>query len=161
MLWKELVYPIVGERSAGSRIWDIDGNEYVDMTMGFGVNLFGHSPRFITEAIEQQLRKGMQLGPQTEMAGEVAEMFCELTGLERVAFCNSGTEAVMVALRLARAVTRRTKIALFAGSYHGTFDGVLGRAGRVQNGMAQTIPTAPGVPPHMIEDVIVLDYNTQ
>src|SRR5207302_5982396 len=71
--WKELIYPIVAERSAGAKIWDIDGNEYVDMTMGFGTNLFGHSPQFVTDAIAEQLARGVEVGPSSAIAGEVAE----------------------------------------------------------------------------------------
>ena len=63
--WKEAVYPIIVERSAGAQLWDIDGNEYVDLTMGFGTNLLGHSPAFITEALEEQLKRGLEVGPQT------------------------------------------------------------------------------------------------
>lgn len=157
--WKELIYPIIAQRSMGSRLWDVDGNEYVDFTMGFGVHLFGHSPQFITEALTEQLQQGVQLGPQSYLAGEVAEMICRLTGVERVTFCNSGTEAVMTALRLARTVTRRSKIALFTGSYHGSFDGVLARA-RNLRGKLEAIPLAPGVLPQMIEDVLVLNYDS-
>ncbi|MGW0709711.1 amino acid adenylation domain-containing protein [Streptomyces sp. NPDC002643] len=153
---KEMVYPIVAERSAGSRLWDVDGNEYVDVVMGFGVNLFGHSPSFVTQAVMGQLEKGVHLGAQSDVAGRVAELTCGLTGTERVVFCNSGSEAVMHALRLARAATGRTKIAMFAGSYHGTFDGTLGRQQRL---VAGTAPLAPGVSQHMVDDLIVLDYD--
>ncbi len=157
-LWKEAVYPLIAARTAGSKMWDLDGNEYVDLAMGFGVNLFGHSPLFIAEALQQQLSDGIHIGPQSNLAGEVAELLCELTGLDRVTFCNSGTEAVMTALRLARTVTRRNKIALFAGSYHGTFDGTLARSIN-KGGQSLAVPLAPGVVPHMIEDVIILDYD--
>ena len=122
---KEMCYLLVGERSQGSRVWDIDGNEYIDIFMSFGANLLGHNPPFIKAALQAQLEKGVQLGPQAEFAGEVAELICELTGMERVAFSNTGTEAVMTAIRLARAATKRSKIAVFADSYHGHFDGVL------------------------------------
>jgi len=158
LLWKELVYPIVGQRSFASRIWDIDGNEYVDLTMGFGVHFFGHSPPFVIEAIEQQLKQGIQLGPQSELAGETAALISELTGMQRVAFVNSGTEAVMSAMRLARAVTGRTRIASFAGSYHGTFDGTLGRLDKERS---RTIPITQGIPPHMVEDLLMLPYDKE
>lgn len=82
--WKEMGYPIVAERSLGSRIWDIDGNEYVDVTMGFGTNLLGHSPPFVTEAVAAQLQRGVEVGPSSKIAGEVAALFCELTGNGRV-----------------------------------------------------------------------------
>ncbi|MBW4594267.1 MAG: amino acid adenylation domain-containing protein [Brasilonema angustatum HA4187-MV1] len=155
---KEMVYPIVCDRSVGSRFWDVDGNEYVDITMGFGVHLFGHNPPFVIEALQEQIKLGIQLGPQSSLAGEVAELLCELTGTERVTFCQSGTEAVMTSLRLARTATGRTKIVLFSGSYHGHFDGVLARA-QASDDEQVSVPFAPGISPHMVEDVVVLDYG--
>src|SRR5262249_55090450 len=98
-MWKEIVYQIHGRNSSGSKIWDVDGNEYLDITMGFGVHLFGHSPDFITKAINEQLARGVALGPQSSLAEEAAKLMCEMTGLDRAVFCNSGTEAVMAALR--------------------------------------------------------------
>ncbi|MEH2067460.1 MAG: MupA/Atu3671 family FMN-dependent luciferase-like monooxygenase [Nostoc sp.] len=154
---KEIVYPIVCDRSVGCRFWDVDGNEYVDITMGFGVHLFGHNPPFVIEALQEQIKLGMQVGPQPSLVGEVAELFCELTGLERVTFCQSGTEAVMTSLRLARTATGRTKVALFSGSFHGHFDGVLARTQASHERVS--VPVAPGVTPHMVEDVVVLDYG--
>ena len=156
--WKELVYPIVAKRSAGSRIWDVDGNEYVDVVMGFGAHLFGHSPAFIVDAIQEQLRQGMELGPQTPLAGTVAELFCELTGADRMTYSLSGSEAVLGALRAARTVTGRDRIALFSGAYHGRVDCVVVRP-TVIGGKRHSLPQIPGIPPHMVEDVIVLDYG--
>ena len=112
--WKEIVYPIVADRSAGSKLWDIDGNEYLDVAMGFGVNLFGHSPPFVIDAVTAQLARGIEIGPQTPLAGETAALIAEMTGHERVAFCNTGSEAVLAAMRLARTVTGRSKIVTFA-----------------------------------------------
>ncbi|AFZ28245.1 amino acid adenylation enzyme/thioester reductase family protein (plasmid) [Cylindrospermum stagnale PCC 7417] len=155
---KEMVYPIVCDRSQGSKFWDVDGNEYVDITMGFGVHLFGHNPPFVIEALQEQIKLGTQLGPQSSLAGEVAKLLCELTGLERVTFCQSGTEAVMTSLRLARTATGRTKIVLFSGSYHGHFDGVLARA-QASDDKQVSVPMAPGISPHIVEDVVVLDYG--
>jgi iturin family lipopeptide synthetase A len=155
---KEMLYPIVGAGSAGSRFRDVDGNEYIDISMGFGVNLFGHQPSFVAAALREQLERGIELGPQSLLAGEVAELVCELTGFDRAAFCNTGTEAVMTGLRLARAVTGRRKVAVFAGSYHGHFDGVLGEADEESaDGAAR--PMAPGVLPGMVADLVVLDYG--
>ncbi|MBF0200353.1 MAG: aminotransferase class III-fold pyridoxal phosphate-dependent enzyme [Desulfamplus sp.] len=122
---KEIIYPIVTSRSAGSKIWDIDGNQYLDMAMGYGVSLFGHAPGFVTRAIQEQLEKGMELGPQSAIVGEVSALISEITGMERVAFCNTGSEAVMVALRVAQNVTGRERIALFTGSFHGNADMVI------------------------------------
>ncbi|HLM55061.1 MAG TPA: MupA/Atu3671 family FMN-dependent luciferase-like monooxygenase, partial [Pyrinomonadaceae bacterium] len=156
---KEMLYPIVGAGADGARLRDIDGNEYVDITMGFGVHLLGHRPPFVAEAIEEQLRRGIEMGPRPALAGEVASLVCELTGMERATFCNSGTEAVMTALRLARARTGRTRVAIFAGSYHGHSDGTLARAREV-GGRPVSAPLAPGIPPRVVEDVLVLDYGS-
>ena len=104
--WKEMVYPIVTVRSSGSRLWDVDGNEYVDLTNGFGSILFGHNPDFVREALQAQLDQGIEIGPQTPLAGEVAARVAAMVGMERVAFCNTGSEAVMAAMRLARTVSR-------------------------------------------------------
>jgi len=156
--FKEICYLIVGKRSIGSKIWDVDGNEYIDFIMGYGVNLFGHNPSFIKQAIEEQLEQGIHLGIQSDVAGEVAEMICDLTKMERVAFSNTGTEAVMTAIRLARTATNRQKIALFSGSYHGHFDGTLA-TGKTVNSNLQIVPMAPGTPASMVKDVIVLDYG--
>jgi amino acid adenylation domain-containing protein len=158
-IWKEMVYPIVSVRSAGSKIWDVDGNEYVDLTMGFGLNLFGHSPAFVTEAIEEQLRLGVEIGPQSRLAGKVAELVCELTGQERVTFCNTGSEAVMAAIRVARTVTGRDKIVYFTGDYHGIFDEVLVRP-NIVGGERRTVPIAPGIPHQNVGNVIVLEYGS-
>ncbi|MDB9510443.1 aspartate aminotransferase family protein [Kamptonema animale CS-326] len=155
---KEMFYPIVAKQSLGSRMWDVDDNEYIDITMGFGINLFGHNPPFIKEAILEQMDRGVQIGPQSELAGEVAELISKLTGMERVAFSNTGTEAVMTALRLARAATGRNKIALFSGSYHGHFDGTLAIAKEV-DGHLHTLPKASGIPSNFVENVLVLDYG--
>ena len=106
---KELVYPIVVERSQGARVWDIDGNEYVDSLNGFGLNLFGWQPEFVTEALEEQLDRGYEIGPQHPLPAEVARLICELTGFDRAAFCNTGSEAVMGAMRIARTVTGRNQ----------------------------------------------------
>ncbi|GAB1544101.1 hypothetical protein NUACC21_67770 [Scytonema sp. NUACC21] len=153
---KEMLYPIVGQRASGSKIWDLDGNEYVDITMGFGVHLFGHAPSFLNQVLEEQIKQGISIGPQSNAVAEVAELLCELTGMERVSFCNSGTEAVMTALRLARTATGRTKIALFANSYHGHVDGVLASMSNNQN---CAVPMATGIPQSAVEDVLVLNYG--
>ena len=159
MATKELLYPIVGERSQGSRIWDIDGNEYVDFTCGFGVHFFGHRPPFVVDAVEEQLGRGFHLGPQSDLVGPAAELLCELTGVERATFCNTGSEATMTAVRIARAATGRDRIVLFAGSYHGCYDGVLARSGIGRNGEPRTLPVALGTPQRTVDDVVVLPYG--
>lgn len=157
--WKELVYPIITVRSKGSRLWDIDGNEYIDILNGFGPIMLGHRPDFVEKAIEQQLHQGFEIGPQTPLAGEVAKMFCEMTGNERMTFCNTGSEAVMAALRVARTVTGRSKVALFAGAYHGMFDEVLVKGIKNKAGLLQSTPVAPGIPREKVANATVLDYG--
>ncbi|MDZ8094722.1 MAG: aminotransferase class III-fold pyridoxal phosphate-dependent enzyme [Nostoc sp. DedQUE05] len=153
---KEMVYPIVASRSSGSKLWDVDGNEYVDLSNGFGLNLFGWSPPFITEAIEAQLKLGMEIGPQTPLVGEVAKLMCELTNFDRAAFCNTGSEAVLGAMRMARTITGRNLIAIFSGAYHGILDEVIVRGTK----KLRSIPAAPGIPPEMVENILVVDYDS-
>ncbi|MEH2285637.1 MAG: aminotransferase class III-fold pyridoxal phosphate-dependent enzyme [Nostoc sp.] len=153
---KEMVYPIVVSRSSGSKLWDVDGNEYVDLSNGFGLNLFGWSPPFITEAIEAQLKLGMEIGPQTPLVGEVAKLMCELTNFDRAAFCNTGSEAVLGAMRMARTITGRNLIAIFSGAYHGILDEVIVRGTK----KLRSIPAAPGIPPEMVENILVVDYDS-
>ncbi len=155
--WKEMVYPIVIARSSGSRLWDVDGNEYIDILNGFGVTMFGHAPEFVRDAIAEQLKHGFEIGPQTPLAGKVAQLLCEMTGNERATFCNTGSEAVMAAMRLARTVTGRNKIVYFTGDYHGAFDEVLVK--RVGNGAPKSRPIAPGIPIEASANIIVLDYG--
>ncbi|QOV41226.1 amino acid adenylation domain-containing protein [Streptomyces ferrugineus] len=156
---KEMLYPIAGRRASGARLEDVDGNEYVDITMGFGVLLFGHEPDFVTEAVREHLSRGIQLGPRNVETGEAAELLAELTGLERVAFANSGTEANSAAIRLARAATGRDKIVTFLGAYHGHADNVLGRPSGT--GADQlTVPVSRGIPQAAVSDLLVLDYGS-
>jgi acyl transferase domain-containing protein/glutamate-1-semialdehyde aminotransferase len=159
LLWKEIVYPIVTSRSAGSKLWDLDGNEYIDLTNGFGMILFGHNPPFIREAIEAQLQQGFEIGPQTTLAADVSRTVSEMTGMERVAFCNTGSEAVTAAIRMARTVSGRDTIAMFAGAYHGVSDEVLVRPTKVE-GQLRSVPIAPGIAPNMVENIMVLEYGS-
>ncbi|MEO8615082.1 MAG: amino acid adenylation domain-containing protein [Luteolibacter sp.] len=156
-LWKEMVYPIVSARSKDAKIWDIDGNEYVDITMGFGTYFFGHSPDWLIDAVEKQLRSGIEIGPQSPIAGKLAKAICELTHMERATFCNTGSEAVMAAMRLARTITGRNRIAYFTGDYHGMFEEVLVRGAWV-DGVYKAQPIAPGIPQSLVENMLVLDY---
>ncbi len=156
-LWKEMVYPIVSQRTKNARLWDIDGNEYVDITMGFGTYFFGHSPDWLIDAVEKQLRTGVEIGPQSPIAGKLAKAICELTGMERATFCNTGSEAVMAAMRLARTITGRNRIAYFTGDYHGMFEEVLVRGAWV-DGVYKALPIAPGIPQSLVENILVLDY---
>jgi len=152
---KELVYPIVAVRSSGSKLWDEDGNEYVDLTNGFGSNFFGYAPPFITEAIAAQMQRGFEIGPQTPLAGIVAELVCEMTKHDRAAFCNTGSEAVLGAMRLARTVTGNSTIVMFTGDYHGIFDEVIVRGTK----KLRSLPAAPGIPQSAVDNTLILDYG--
>jgi glutamate-1-semialdehyde aminotransferase len=170
--WKGMDYPIVCEHSEGATLRDIDGNEYVDLTMGFGINLFGHRPGFVQEAALRRLHMGWHLAADVELSYSVAEQLCDLTGNERVLFNNTGSEAVMTAVRLARTVTERNLIAIFANSYHGWYDelfakpATVGSPGQPTSGLLGDAvagdggarPGAPGVPPAATSSVVILDY---
>lgn len=156
--WKEMVYSIVCQRSSGSKIYDIDGNEYIDLLNGFGPTMFGHEPSFVVEAVKEQLDRSFAIGPHTPLAGKTAELVSELTGCERVTFCNTGSEAVMAAMRAARTVTGRDRVVFFAGDYHGQFDEVLVKGIRRGSDYA-SMPIAPGIPRKNIENVTVLEYG--
>nr|AYM54128.1 amino acid adenylation domain protein [Chondromyces catenulatus] len=156
---KDMVYPLVRGRARGARLWDIDGNEYVDFTMGFGVYLFGHGFDVVDEAVRRQLAVGFELGPRSEHAGAVAELVAEMTGMDRVAFCATGSEANTLALRLARAATGRELVAIFAGAYHGNADGLQAQADEF-DGERTTVPLTPGVTRGAVRDVIVLEYGS-
>ena len=155
---KEMLYPIVGDRASGSRIWDVDGNEYVDITMGQGVSLFGHHPSFVDNALRDRPVDAMELGPRPPEAAEAAQLVAELTGMDRVTFTNSGTEAVMAAIRLARASTGRDKIVIFQGSYHGHADNVMG-VPHDSSGRRVTRPASAGIPGAAVQDLIILEYG--
>jgi len=156
--WKEMVYPIVSVRSSGAHLWDVDGNDYVDITNGYGSIFFGHNPQFIREALDKQYDAGIEVGPQTPLAGEVAKLLCEMVGMERAAFCTTGSESVMAAIRIARTVSGRDKVVMFAGAYHGAFDEVLARPAQGANGRA--MPITAGVPTAMTDNLLVLEYGT-
>ncbi|MBB4266983.1 polyketide synthase [Roseospira visakhapatnamensis] len=154
-LYKEICYPVVVTRSQGSALWDIDDNRYIDLFGGFGANLFGHRPPDIEAALSAQLHTGLEIGPQTPLAGEVAALLTEVTGQERVTFCNTGSEAVMGAVRAARTATGRDLVVMFDRSYHGIFDEVIARPGADGRG----VPGAPGIPPDKVANMVVLSYG--
>lgn len=155
---KETLYPLAARSAHGARITDVDGNDYTDITMGFGALLFGHEPEFVTRAVREHLDSGLRFGPRPVEVGEVAQLLADLTGLERVAFANSGTEANSAALRLARAATGRDRVVMFRGSYHGHIDSVLGRPGP-DSGRA--VPVTRGIPDSAVAELLVLEYGSQ
>ena len=155
-LTKELVYSIVTNRSKGCYLWDIDGNKYIDLLNGFGSNMLGYQPDHIKAAILDQIEKGFEIGPQHKLAGEVSQLFTELTNTERAALCNTGSEAVLGAIRIARTVTGRPLIVSFTGSYHGIIDEVLVRGTQ----KLKSFPAAPGIMPESVENILVLEYGS-
>jgi amino acid adenylation domain-containing protein len=156
--WKELIYPLVCDRAEGPFLWDVDGNRYIDIVNGYGPTAFGHGPDFVVDAVAAQLRRGFAIGPQSDLAGEVAALICELTGNERASFACTGSEAVMGAMRLARAVTGRDRIVCFAGAYHGGFDEVLLRGVRI-GGEPRARPAAAGITDAAVANMTVLEYD--
>ncbi len=154
---KDAAYPIVSASSEGSGFRDVDGNWYIDIALGMGVHFFGHRhPRFVA-ALKRQIDEGYELGPQSDLTSRAASGVARLTGCERVSFCNTGSEAVMMALRIARAHTGRKKVVIFSGAYHGIYDGVLAHPGS-EGG---PLPLSPGTPDGMVEDLVILDYGTE
>ncbi|MCL4119085.1 UNVERIFIED_CONTAM: hypothetical protein GTU68_045234 [Idotea baltica] len=155
-LTKEMIYPLVIERSSGNRLWDIDGNEYIDALNGFGSCIFGHQPEFVTKALKNQIDLGYEVGPQHPLAGEVCELLCEFTDHERAALCNTGSEAVLGAMRIARTVTGRSLIVAFSRSYHGINDEGIVRGSK----KLRTFPAAAGILPEAVQNMLILDYGT-
>ncbi|MGI4804115.1 MAG: aminotransferase class III-fold pyridoxal phosphate-dependent enzyme, partial [Janthinobacterium lividum] len=153
---KEIVYPLVVNKSLGSHLWDVDGNEYIDALNGFGSNFLGYQPEFIKKALQQQIEDGYEIGPQHELAAEVSQLICEFTGADRAALCNTGSEAVLGAMRIARTVTGRSLIVAFSGSYHGIVDEVIVRGTK----SLRSFPAAPGIMPEAVQNMLILDYGT-
>ncbi|MBC7552396.1 MAG: amino acid adenylation domain-containing protein [Taibaiella sp.] len=153
---KEIVYPIIVNKSKGSRLWDIDGNEYIDALNGFGSNMFGNQPDFITDALKSQIEEGYEVGSQHPLAGAVSKLICEFTNFDRAALCNTGSEAVLGAMRIARTVTGRSLIVAFSGSYHGINDEVIVRG----TGQLKSFPAAPGIMPEAVQNMLILEYGT-
>ncbi|WP_137918853.1 non-ribosomal peptide synthetase/type I polyketide synthase [Hydrogenophaga sp. 2FB] len=156
-LWKDLIYPLVVNRSSGASMWDLDGNEYIDLLSCFGGNLLGYQPAGVAQALHQQVDQGFEVGPQHPLAAEVAKLMTEFTGMERVGFCNTGSEAVMGAMRIARTVTGRKTIAIFSNSYHGIFDEVVVRGTK----QLRSVSAAPGILANTVENILVLDWNSE
>lgn len=154
-VYKEMVYPLVVDRSSGAKLWDIDGNQLVDITCGFGAHFFGHTPDWVVEAVTEQLKKGMEIGPQTPLTAEVAGLMRDLTGFERVAFCNTGSEAVLCATRLCRTVTGRPLLVMFENDYHGIFDEVVVRGSK----NLHSRPGAAGIMPESVHNTLILEYG--
>lgn len=150
--------PLVIESGAGSRITDIDGQTYIDYVLSWGPLIVGHAHPEVVEAIQRTAAKGTSFGAPTELETAMAELVCErMPSVEVVRMVNSGTEATMSALRLARGFTGRSKILKFEGSYHGHADSLLIKAG---SGVATLgLPDSPGVPESVATHTITVPYN--
>jgi len=150
--------PVYVERGAGSRIYDIDGNNYIDYILSWGPLIAGHAHPEVIEAITSTAAKGTSFGAPTEIETLMAELVCErVPSVDIVRMVNSGTEATMSAIRLARGFTNRTKILKFEGSYHGHADSLLIKAG---SGVATLgLPDSPGVPEQVAVNTITVPYN--
>ncbi|MEE2881523.1 MAG: glutamate-1-semialdehyde 2,1-aminomutase [Chloroflexota bacterium] len=145
-------------RGHGSHVWDVDGNEYIDFLGSWGPLILGHANPNVVEALKRASEDGTSFGAPVELEVELAKMICQaIPSIEKVRLVNSGTEACMSALRLARAFTGRSKIIKFAGCYHGHADGLLVKAG--SGAMTHGIPTSAGVPESYAQETLVADYN--
>ncbi len=150
--------PIFIERGEGALMYDVDGNEYIDYIGSWGPHLFGHNPPFIKEAIIKQFELGTSFGAPTELEVKIAKLINELIpSIEMVRMVNSGTEATMSAVRLARGYTGKDKIIKFEGCYHGHADYFLIKAG--SGALTFGVPTSPGVTPNIANDTLLAEYN--
>ena len=145
-------------RGLGCRVWDVDGNEYIDYLGSWGPLVLGHAHPAVVEALQAAAANGSSFGAPVEQEVELARLICAaLPSVDSVRLVSSGTEACMSAIRLARAYTGRSKIVKFAGCYHGHADGLLVKAG--SGAMTHGVPTSAGVPEAYAAETLVADYN--
>ena len=145
-------------KGRGSKIYDADGNEFIDYVCSWGPLILGHSHPKVVSALKQAVERGTSFGAPTELEIALAKMITSaIPSIKMIRFVNSGTEATMTALRLARAFTRRDKIVKFSGGYHGHADGLLVKGG---SGLATlSLPSSPGVPASYAQNTLVAPYN--
>jgi glutamate-1-semialdehyde 2,1-aminomutase len=161
-------FPMVVKRARGARLWDADDNEYLDFQLGFSTMILGNAAGEVETAIKEALPRGTSYGQCHEYEYAFAKLICDMVpGVDKVTFCNSGTEATMYTLRLARAATRRPLVAKFEGGYHGTHDLLALSFGRPgpdadQFGPVEdpaALPESPGLAEGAWKDTIVLPFN--
>jgi glutamate-1-semialdehyde 2,1-aminomutase len=157
-MWYQLPYPVLLERGKGTQVWDVDGNEYVDMRIGDWVMIHGHGDDHIVKAITAQLDRAGQFGcPEWGLAYRLGSLIQErMPSVERIRYMVSGTETNLLALRLARAYTGRTKLAKAKGAYHGIADIMIAGTPSIRY-VESALP--PGVTPGVAQDVVEYDYN--
>ncbi|MGD9632050.1 MAG: glutamate-1-semialdehyde 2,1-aminomutase [Pirellulales bacterium] len=150
--------PVVIERGAGAYLWDVDGNRYIDYIGSWGPIILGHGHPAVVAALEEAVRRGTSFGAPTEAENELAELIvAAVPSVEKVRLVNSGTEATMSAIRLARGFTGRDLIVKFAGNYHGHVDSLLVAAG--SSAATLSVPNSPGVTAGTTRDTLVAGYN--
>jgi glutamate-1-semialdehyde 2,1-aminomutase len=153
-----LPYPFFTSHAQGSKIFDVDGNEYIDYCLAYGPLILGHCHPRIISAVEQQLKKGTLYGTPTEAELKLAELICKnVPSIEMVRLVNTGTEATMSAIRAARGFTKKEKIIKFEGCYHGAHDSVLVKAG--SGATTFGAPSSLGVPEEAAKNTLVIPYN--
>ena len=150
--------PLFIDRADGSKIYDVDNNEYIDFVLSYGPMVLGHRNRKVEKAIKKALRKGYTFGATSKNEIRLAKLVCNaFPGMDKVRFVNSGTEAVLSAIRLARAFTGKDKIIKFSGCYHGHSDALLVAAG---SGLATlSLPGSKGVPEDAVKNTLIAAYN--
>lgn len=151
-------FPVFIEKGEGSKLYDVDGNEFVDYICSWGPLLLGHQPASVTAAVQDALLKGSTYGAPTALEVEIAKMIVDaVPSVEMVRMVNSGTEATMSAIRLARGYTKRNKLVKFEGCYHGHADHLLIKAG--SGALTFGVPSSPGVPESIASETLTATYN--
>ncbi len=150
--------PFFVARGEGAKIWDVDGNEYIDYVGSWGPAILGHAPKVVVDAVREAATRGLSFGIPNPLEVEMAELICGwMPSIEKVRMVNSGTEATMSCIRLARAFTRRDKIIKFDGCYHGHVDALLVKTG--SGALTHGQPSSAGVPPAFVDLTISLPFN--
>jgi glutamate-1-semialdehyde 2,1-aminomutase len=150
--------PVFMRSGKGAYLTDVDGRRYLDLVNSWGANILGHAPAPVVRAVRDSAALGLSFGTPTEAEHELAERIRRACpAMERLRFVNSGTEAVMTAVRVARGATGRTKVVKFEGGYHGHSDGLLARAG--SGAATHALPDSAGVPPAVVRETLVTPYN--